>query len=168
MNNIAKKSPENFFSSKFMYQECLNSDAILDETDTFEEYPIIYRLRQIEMWRITLPAMEILPMWINCAVFLLNNYSLINKSKAGVNFLCLTFTDFCEEHPPIPKIFTSSKIKKDELILKLNASSNSSEINIIKNGFAAINLSKNFNFYESRFFDEASNSEIIRVYCVSE
>lgn len=156
--------PNKIFSKQFIYQECLNPTAILSQTDTFEEYPLIYRIQQIDNWKKSFPGIDILPLWINSAVFILNYFSKCVEKKC-LPFLCITFTDFDDEYPPVPKIFTTTRCEI-QIINNLNSNSNSKEMTTIKMGFEAASYFCEFNFYESRFFDSASNSEIVRIYCI--
>jgi hypothetical protein len=157
--------PNKIFSRQFIYQECLNPAAILGQTDTFEEYPLIYRIQQIDNWKKSFPGIDILPLWINSAVFILNYFSKCVE-KEHLPFLCITFTDFDDEYPPIPKIFTSTTKCEIQIINDINSNSNSKEMATIKMGFEAAAYFYEFNFYESRFFDKAANSEIVRIYCI--
>lgn len=166
-------SPKGVFSAKFTYQECLNADSVLSETDTFEQYPLIYRDFQYENWQKAFPSADIFSMWVGLAVFLLNFYKNLDvgNQPAG-RFLCITVNDFDESEsgqPPIPNIFTSTAIVAEEFLANLKrrcAPVDSNKMEIVKSGFARANQSTNFSFYESRFFDQASQSEIVRIYCI--
>lgn len=165
-------SPKVLLSGKFIYQECLHAGSILSETDTFEEYPLIHRNFQYENWKKAFPTADIFSMWVGIAVFLLSYYKKLDSdNNLGERFLCITINGFDEiedDRPPVPNIFTSTKINQQEFIgnLKLKAPSvDSKEMMKVKSGFAFCNELRNFSFYESRFFDDASKSEIIRVYC---
>jgi len=163
-------SPKTLLSGKFIYQECLSAEAILSETDTFEEYPLIYRNAQYENWKVAFPASDIFSMWIGVAVFLLNFFRNLDSSVVSNDrFLCITVKGFHEIHPPIPSIFTSTAVNSTEFVKNLQLREldvDSKEMRIVRRGFESCNESRNFSFYESRFFDETSKSEIARIYCV--
>lgn len=161
-------SPAVVFDKKFIYSECLNEKAVLSETSTFEEYPLIFRNKQIRNWRENFREESIFPMWIGCAIFLLGHYRLTSKNKY---FFGITIKNFEADggRPPIPNIFVSTSIKKIEFLnrlLKTMSKIDSKEMKITKLGFKKAGMLNAFKFYESRFFDESSKSEIVRIYCI--
>ena len=169
-------SPEKLFSSKFIYQECLNSQSILSVTDTFEEYSLLHRTRQIKNWRKHFPVEDLFPIWIGYAVFLLNFYINISKKQCiKPIFLCLTIDNFEEEEKEdglymVPALFTSTALNRSVYLQALKEKTpiiDSKDMVKVKVGFEAAGMLKNFHFYESRFFDVSSQSEIVRIYCVN-
>jgi len=166
-------SPKTLLSGKFIYQECLSADSILSETATFEEYPLIHRDAQYKNWKVAFPESDIFSMWIGVAVFLLNFFRNLDSSVGSSDrFLCITVNRFHEvdgRHPPVPSIFTSTALNPAEFVKSLQLRAldvDSKEMSIVRCGFESCNESRNFSFYESRFFDEVSKSEIVRIYCV--
>ncbi len=162
-----------FFSKNFICQECLKVDFVLSETDTFEEIPILSRVTQLNAWRTFYGEKDVLVPLLGVAFFLLCHYRYVQNIKNDQkNFLCLTiqWMEVNEnELIPYPSIFTSTTVSKNFFLEKIDESiktEKSLELRMVENAFMACGFFNSFSFYESRFFDESSQSEIIRIYCI--
>jgi hypothetical protein len=158
------------FSDKYIYQECLDQLSVLSETETFEEYPLIHRQHQVTNWRKKFPNTDIFPLWISFIIFLINIHKN-TKEYLNLNniFICITVTQFNKKALPRLNIFTSTTINKIDFLKKLKMkeiNKKSKEKLFVKTAFENANEINNFDFYESRFFDNSSNTEIVRIYCV--
>lgn len=170
------ESPNKFFSGKFIYSQCLNVESILSKTDTFEEYPLLYRVRQVQFWKKEFPNYNLYALWVGYAVFLLGFYENISKIKCDYPiFLCLTISNFDVEEMEdglymVPAIFTSTFFDREKFINKIKENSpflDSKEMLEVKTAFKKAGALKNFCFYESRFYDALSETEMVRIYCIN-
>lgn len=173
-----KKIEWKYFSSKkFIDPNFFDPEIILMDTDTFEEYPIVTRDKQVKNWKKNLSSNSIFQTWLGFSVFALN-YANCIKLENGLTdfFLCITITGFNRDALDIPKprIFVTNSIDTKNVLREKffskekssKSNAKSLEMSVVKNGFLKINSLESFVFRESRFFDVASQLEIVRVYCI--
>ena len=161
------------FSKKFIYQDCLNVDLMLQTTGTPETYPLLHREFQVENWKAAFPDGNLLALWVGHAIalrsFAINS---AKKTKARKFFLCLAFSMYnpSDDEYLIPKIYVANR-KRMKTILSLSRdithSKGSSEISKIKSAFKSCGALGSFSFYEDRFKDPSGRGEIIWLYCIS-
>ncbi|CAK9889644.1 Imm15 family immunity protein [Pseudomonas fluorescens] len=144
--------------------------------ESFEEIPLISRYSRLDPLAAALGDSNALDFLIGLSVFLINSITTLARSK-NINeselFVAITFTDFStsSENPHIiPNIFiypNKSKNHQFQKALKNNNPNNKSvELATIQEHFSRCNLKSSFTFYESRFFDDACNEDIIRIFAV--
>ncbi|WP_233828571.1 hypothetical protein [Paraburkholderia sp. ZP32-5] len=165
-------NPKKIFSKKFIYQDCLDVDLLLQHTEAPEVYPLIYRQHQIESWRLAFPHGNLLALWIGCAVFV-KNYAknAAEKSREENFFTCIAFSMYepDDEEILIPKIYVANAERKNQIsaaLRKVKFNRESARILEIKAAFEACGMLNDFSFYEDRFDDPSGDGKIIWLYCI--
>lgn len=162
-NEIVKNEPWNEVSVFF------------DDYELFEEIPLVSRYKKTSILIRKLQITDITDILVNAAFFTLNSamlYALKKNICTESRFLALSFTDFNlsnPEEPPIPHFFIHARESRASFLKRLhshNVQKNSPEMNTIKEAFKKCHLDSIFSFYESRFFDEACNEDLVRVFAV--
>ncbi|MEJ2611226.1 MAG: Imm15 family immunity protein [Candidatus Thiodiazotropha sp.] len=166
--------PSNLLSEKYVCRDCLSSECVLAETDTFEEFPLFSRDSQFDAWVKIFHTDTVFEVQLGIAFFLLRFHNSVkNRSpnEFSRSFLCITIQ--WEENEryglvPIPCIFSSTSVTEDFMVERLTKreKETSSESQFVADKFRTAGLEGRFHFYESRFFDDASKSEIVRTYCI--
>lgn len=151
----------------------IDLDVFLDTYETFEELPLISRYRKLAKLGTDLKEIEASSILLSTAFFVLNSALLHMQSKGydlRERFLAISYTNFdfsSRTEPPIPNFFVNSNSTMDDFSNKLKSKQKSDaslETKLVQGQFESCGLSPLFKFYESRFFDPASNEEIVRVY----
>lgn len=148
--------------------------VFFDNYESFEEFPLVSRYKNIATLRKEMTTNNVAEFLTNTSFFILNSallYAEKNNISIGNRFLAITFTDFelsIPEEPPIPNFFIQPNESKNAFIKKLRARKKHTESNEmpIKKLFTQCRVEKLFEFYESRFFDDACNEDFIRVFAV--
>ena len=156
-----------------MYQDCLDAEFILQKTDAPESYPIISREYQIKNWKTEFPGKDLLPIWINCANFIINHI----KNSAGQSalddfFVCIAFALYYprDDWPLVPRIYVADASHKKILMNrfnKMNFRHNSEEMIEIQRGFKSCGIIGNYEFYQDTFKDPAGYGKISWIYCIN-
>ena len=152
-------------------------DVFFANHESFEEFPLISRYSKANQLISSLGKDNTLDLLIGFSAFLLNSIIILARAK-NINenslFVAITFTDFNDRHedePLIPNIFIYPNQNnyndfKNTLKSKHPSQKISAEMEIIQDHFSKCNLKNSFTFYESRFFDQACNEDIIRIYAI--
>src|SRR5581483_5626467 len=112
MSALFIQNPGKVFNRKFIYQDCLDADLLLQHTETPEAYPLICRQNQVENWRQAFPFGDLLALWIGCAIYIINHIkNSVEKSRAEKLFTCIAFSmyELDDEDVLIPKIYVAEK-----------------------------------------------------------
>ncbi len=158
-------------------QEPYNDMGIFFENhDNFEEIPLISKYSRADLLSESLGKSNTLDFLIGLSVFLLNAINILARTRNITKdelFTAITFTDFGDTHEThhiIPNIFFYPNQNKDndfKTRLKQNHPSKKSiELTTIQEHFSRCNLKNSFIFYESRFFDQTCNEDIVRIYAI--
>lgn len=152
-------------------------DIFFPDYESFEEIPLISRYSKANQLTQILGKSNTLDFLIGLSVFLLNSIITLARAK-NINekslFVAITFTNFDNRHenePIIPNIFiypnqSDHRNFKNKLKGKHPTKKTSAEMTTIKEHFSKCNLKNSFTFYESRFFDQSCNEDIIRIYAI--
>lgn len=143
--------------------------------DSYEEYPIVSRYKKVEYLKNSLSPGGVFGILISLACFVLNVAIISSKERVPRRdvLLGISFTDFDDYSDNLfvtPRIFVFPGRQGEGFLQKLIEKNNndieSPEMKMIKSNFAAAGVFLNFNFYESRFFDDACAEEIINIYAI--
>ncbi|WP_223547260.1 Imm15 family immunity protein [Pseudomonas sp. A-B-19] len=151
-------------------------DIFFENHDSFEEIPLISRYSRADLLSELLGKSNTLDFLIGFSVFLLNTINTLARArniKKDELFIAITFTDFgdaCENQCIIPNIFiypNQNEANDLKMHLKQNHPDKKSiELTTIQEHFSTCNFKDSFIFYESRFFDQACNEDIVRIYAI--
>ena len=178
MGYTEKMKLTDLYTSIISQEPYNDMDVFFAHHDSFEEIPLISRYTRAQQLSESLGKSNTLDFLIGLSVFLLNAIYVLARTKnidENEIFLAITFTDFDdtnESYPIIPNIFiypNQSKYSDFQNNLKHNhPRQNSIELTTIKEHFSKCNLKSSFIFYESKFFDQACNENIVRIYAIPE
>ena len=162
-----------------MYQKIIrhepynNMDIFFVEYDSFEEIPVVSRYHRLAFLQSEMTASNVSSYLAGLSIYILNSAKIISANNDLESiFFAITFTDFSffeETATLIPNIFVYTKAREDDFFKRL-ISNRSAKISLEKEAVKAcfINCGGEifFDFFESRFFDEASEEELVRIFAV--
>ncbi|WP_154660610.1 Imm15 family immunity protein [Pseudomonas cremoricolorata] len=163
------------FNETFEGEPWCDLSIFYDEYDPFEEIPLVSRYSRLVRVKKKLKIEDAASFLVGTAFFILSmaiSMKREDEAKRGDRFFAITFTEFNfedTEEPPIPNFFIYSGETTKQFFDRLktrNSLTESTELKSTKTLFAGCHLSKIFDFYESRFFDQACGEELVRVYAV--
>ncbi|MEN5160721.1 Imm15 family immunity protein [Achromobacter spanius] len=147
-----------------------------DKYDSYEEYPVISRYKKAEYLKKFVSPDGVFQMLISIANFVLNSamvYARRNLDKTNGDILFAIyfcgFNGYKENLFVVPRIFVFPGAAGLDFLHKLVNSrgvTSSPEMTLIKKNFEEMGIASNFNFYESRFFDEACGEELVHIYAI--
>lgn len=149
--------------------------VFFDKYELFEEFPLVSRYKNIATLRKEMRTDNIAEFLINTSFFILTSALLyVTKNNIPIDnrFFAITFTDFelsIPGEPPIPSFFIHPDETRNAFLKKLRVHKKHTESNemlTVKKLFTQCRLENLFEFYESRFFDEACSEDFIRVFAV--
>lgn len=145
---------------------------LLWEFDSFEEFPMVSRDSRIKKLKKTLRSENISDFLLGLAFFLLNTlHAVARNNQKKIELTAITFTQFDDRHGTtlVPRIFVYPSDASDTLrqwLIDNQPKEDSKEMNRVKKIFTSCGLFESFIFFESRFFDNACNEELIRIYAI--
>jgi len=155
-----------------MYQGCLEIEHMLQKTDTPESYTIILKEPQLKNWKAEFPGKDLLPLWINCANFIINHIkNSVDKRVLDRFFVCMAFDLYYprDDWPLIPGIYVADASHRKVLLDMFNKKKSrpdSEEMTEIQRGFKSCGLIGHYQFHQSTFKDPAGDGEISYIYCI--
>lgn len=161
------KNLKEFLSSDLINTDCLKMETLFETYKTFEEIPLIDRYGKIKNWKRKLAKEDMLPIWINICNFIISTSAALDKTSKKSRF-CITFCNFEEtiEESYIPNIhISSSYLFLSSLKEKLIAPQESKQPTLIERNFLKCDLLKEYDFYQSSFYDHSTREDITRIYC---
>lgn len=176
MGNTEKMKLTDLYESIISQEPYNDMDVFFESHDSFEEIPLISRYSRADLLSDSLGKSNTTNFLIGFSVFLLNTINIIARARNTTEdelFIAISFTDFgdaFENRPIIPNIFIYPNQKKDNHfkahLKQNNPNEKSIELAKIQEYFSRCNLINSFIFYESRFFDQACNEDIVRIYAI--
>ena len=158
---------------KIIEAEPYNDISIfLNPYQTYEEIPVISRHSRWRYLQRHLGHEATTQFLINLAVFVMRTALIFSKQNRRDDiFYAITFTDFDDSSTSgfmVPNIFVHPNQAESRLLKMLGHKEPSTSMNstTVANLFGACELSENYRLLESRFYDAASDEEIVRIYAV--
>jgi Immunity protein 15 len=165
----------NIMNELFKNEPWVDVNTFFDNYETLEEIPLVSRYRKIPSI-ITSTGREDIAEFLASTSFFVLSWAMLFARNKDINlnnrFIALSYTDFDfsnPQEPPIPNFFIHSTETKMEFLNRLKSHqhiNSSQELKSIKKLFRSCKIESALNFYESRFYDEACNEELVRVYAV--
>ncbi len=163
---------------KLIKDEPYNDLNVFDYSyESYEEFPIVSRYKKVAHLKTTYTAKEAFEILISLACFVLRCATVhTRRNDRGksdrTTLLGLSFDgfdDFEENSFVVPKIFVfpgTEGVRFLSTLFGKRGMKASYELDLIKNAFHDAGVLSSFDFYESRFFDDACGEELVRIYAI--
>ena len=155
------------------YEPYNNMDVLFLEYESFEEIPVVSRYHRLAFLQSEMTASNVSSYLAGLSAYILNSAKVMAENKGSATiFFAITFTDFCffeEAGTLIPNIFVYPRAVEDDFFKRLvsnDSAKKSSEKEAVKACFINCGGEIFFDFFESRFFDEISEEELVRIFVI--
>lgn len=150
-----------------------NLDVFLLDYESFEEIPLVSRYCRLDFLKEQMNAAQISRCLAGLAIYLLSSIDVIAEGRGMKDtFFGITYTDFsfsAETGILIPNFFVYPKAIENgfyKRVLHNDPVEKSLELEAVQACFTHCDGEAIFDFYESRFFDEAVEEELVRVFVI--
>ncbi|WP_262375141.1 Imm15 family immunity protein [Pseudomonas lundensis] len=160
--------------NKIISKEPYNDiDIFFSDYEGFEEIPLVSRYSRLSFLKKSMTSEGVSDFLVGLSAFLVNTIRLQSRASCGRDmFIAVTFTDFEvfeDQGVIIPKIFVYPEPGSIGFLNKLKSKDCdvlSQEMKLVRLHFSNCQLERVFDFYESRFYDSASDEDIVRIFAV--